>query len=96
MRFALDCHVARLVHEELTKLGHEIVVVARAREADADWFARALEARAEVVISGDRAFNYLCRSAGVQWVKLRGGSTPTMQLYRIHDFLTRPSTSVVY
>ena len=74
MKVGIDSHVARAARQRLVALGHEVVVVAAESEADAAWFARALAAGAEAVVSADSDLRPLAREACVYWIRVVGSA----------------------
>jgi hypothetical protein len=78
---AVDVHVSLRMQGLLQAHGIKVVVRAEHAEPDQAWFARAVAAGAQAVISSDWDLARLCNEANIAWVKLpTHGKTGTANL----------------
>lgn len=74
IRIGVDVQVGGRACAALDAAGFDVVVRALPGEADVAWFNRAMDQKAELVVSPDHGFERLCRDAAalcdIQWVKL--------------------------
>lgn len=75
MRIAVDVCIGRDGVSLLRWFGHDVVVEAEHCEADRDWFARALKAGAELVISPDVDLEILAYDYNVKFFRPKSGQS---------------------
>ena len=71
MRIAVDTCVGRLGRKLLEAAGHQVVVEAEQGEMDHVWFARALEAGVELVVSADSDLEVHCYDHDVKFFQAK-------------------------
>lgn len=79
IRAGVDVQVRRSYVGQLRHYGITVVASAGPYEPDEVWFARALAARAQVIISPDHDLGELCAKHGLLWVQLPGNSDHTLE-----------------
>lgn len=72
-RIAVDVCIGIAGIHHLRNLNHYVVVAAEHGEPDREWFARALAAGAEVVISPDSDLEALCHDHNIAFFRVRQG-----------------------
>lgn len=93
MRIAVDVCIGQRGVELLVAAGHDVVVVAEHAESDREWFARAVAARAELVVACDADIEILCYDHRVSFYKARNGVRGVDVVARLVEHLQRPTRS---
>ena len=92
MKIAVDVCVGRVGANILRRAGHVIVVTAGHGEGDEDWFARALAAGADVIISTDRDLEILCYDNRLPFFKARAHHSGRVTAERLLQRLASKGT----
>lgn len=72
-RIAVDVGIGRAGARLLRAVGHEVVVEAEWAETDRSWFARAITAQAQVIVSPDIDLEILAYDANLMFFRHRHG-----------------------
>jgi predicted nuclease of predicted toxin-antitoxin system len=83
MKIAVDTCIGRVGANLLRAAGHVVVVTAAEGERDDEWFARALAAGAEFIISTDRDLQILCYDNRVSFFRARKGHSGRVTVERL-------------
>ena len=91
MRIAVDTCVGKRGCAVLEHAGHQIVVEAEEGEMDRVWFARALKAGVDLIVSCDSDLEILCYDHNVEFFKAEQKHSGLLTAQRV---LLRHSTGV--
>lgn len=94
MKIAVDVCIGRDGRHLLQWAGHEVVTVARQAEDDRAWFARALRARVEVVISQDSDLEILAYDAAIDLFKPVSGESEVVTVTRFLSQYGAPALKI--
>lgn len=83
MKLAVDVCIGNRGIKKLREAGHDVVVVAEHAESDRDWFARALAAGAEVIVSADRDLEILAYDQRIKFVRAKNERRGTENALRV-------------
>lgn len=87
MKLAIDVCIGIRGAKRLRDAGHEVVVIAEHAERDEDWFARALAADVDILVSADSDLEILCYDHRVRFLRAKVGLSGVENAQRVIDTL---------